>query len=44
MSEKEVRVNTLRIKAKKLIIEPEQVEIRRPSEVELEEEVEPEEE
>lgn len=36
MSEKEIAVDRLRIKAKRLIIEPDQVIIRRPSELEIE--------
>lgn len=45
MSEKEIKVNTLKIKAKRLVIEPEMIEIKRPTlnvtiEEEGEEEVE----
>ncbi|MEM0010198.1 MAG: hypothetical protein QXI84_08800 [Thermofilaceae archaeon] len=36
MSEREIRVDRVRIKAKRLIIEPDQVVIRRPSELEIE--------
>lgn len=45
MSEREITVNKLRIKAKTLIIEPDNIVIKRPEEVEIEaEEVEEEEE
>ena len=41
MSEREITVNKLRIKAKTLIIEPDSIVIKRPKEVEIEtEEVE----